>query len=135
MDNLHKLDNEVPVEHDDPALTTKHYTIDQAIADVLATLDSADDTGAQGITDEADDALFPDPFTGDHHIEYWIWTGGRLVPATPDQAERLCWQETLEAEELRSRRERQRANRQQRWQSYSQVVHYLAARLKTLNSQ
>jgi hypothetical protein len=142
MDNLHKLDNEAPVEHDDPAPATKHYTIDQAIADVLATLDTADDTGAKGITDEAFDAPFPDPFTGDHNIEYWIWTGGRLVPASPDQSQRLRRQEALEEEEFRSRRERQRAYRQQRWQSCSQVMqrllaplHNMGARLKDLNSQ
>ena len=142
MDNLHKLDNEVPVEYDDPAPASNHYTIDQAIADVLATLDVPHDTGAKDRTDEAASAAFPDPFTGDHNIEYWIWTGGRLVPASPDQAERLRRQEALEEEEFRLRRERQRAYRQERWQSYSQVVqwmlvplHHLASRLGTLSSR
>jgi hypothetical protein len=142
MDNLHKLDNEVPVERDDPDPTSKHYTIDQAIADVLATLDAPDFSGAHRVTDEADDRPFPDPFTGDHNIEYWVWTGSRLVPASSDQAARLRRQEELEAQELRLVRERQRAYRQQRWQLYSQVVqwllvslHHLAARLGTLSSR
>ena len=29
---------------------------------------------------------FPDPWDGDHDIEYWVWGGDRLVPATPSAA-------------------------------------------------
>ncbi len=42
-------------------------------------------------TDDTDDAAaiaetsFPDPWDGDHSIEYWVWDGARLIPATPDQ--------------------------------------------------
>ena len=28
---------------------------------------------------------FPDPWDGDHAIEYWVWSGDQLVPATPSQ--------------------------------------------------
>jgi|GEM_PF-3756315 hypothetical protein len=40
--------------------------------------------------DEPNDAApqetsFPDPWDGDHAIEYWVWSGDQLVPATPSQ--------------------------------------------------
>jgi hypothetical protein len=54
------------------------YTIHEAIADAI-----------EQMTGEP----FPNPFTGDHNIEYWIWTGSRLVPASPEQAGRLRRQE------------------------------------------
>jgi hypothetical protein len=76
------------------------YTIDEAIADAI-----------EQIAGEP----FPDPVTGDHNIEYWIWTGSRLVPASPETAERLRRQEALEEEEFRLLREHQRAHRQERW--------------------
>jgi hypothetical protein len=50
-----------------------------------------------GIPDDLDDAdepddvaatretSFPDPWDGDHAIEYWVWSGDQLVPATPSQ--------------------------------------------------
>lgn len=44
--------------------------------------------GDRGETDNADaiaETSFPDPWDGDHDIEYWVWDGERLVPATPDQ--------------------------------------------------
>ena len=28
-------------------------------------------------------------FDGEHDIEYWIWNGARLVPALPDEVERI----------------------------------------------
>ena len=31
----------------------------------------------------------PDPFVDDLGIEYWIWNGVRLVPAWPDEVERI----------------------------------------------
>jgi hypothetical protein len=33
----------------------------------------------------------------DHHIEYWIWTGTRLVPASSEEEERLLLREALSA--------------------------------------
>lgn len=49
-----------------------------------------DDLGETGETDETVDAAaqetsFPDPWDGDHAIEYWVWSGEQLVPATPGQ--------------------------------------------------
>jgi hypothetical protein len=32
---------------------------------------------------------FPDPWEGDHNIEYWVWDGVRLVPTTPEQRARI----------------------------------------------
>jgi hypothetical protein len=32
---------------------------------------------------------FDEAFDGDHSIEYWFWNGARLIPASPDEAERL----------------------------------------------
>jgi hypothetical protein len=31
----------------------------------------------------------PDPFVDNLGIEYWIWNGSRLVPAWPDEVERI----------------------------------------------
>jgi hypothetical protein len=75
---------------------------------------------------------FPDPFTGDHNIEYWIWTGSRLVPASPEQAERLRRQEALEEEEFRLLRERQQALRQQHWNAWLRAGKRLALPLLRL---
>ncbi|MGZ3602457.1 MAG: hypothetical protein ACXWQ5_23150, partial [Ktedonobacterales bacterium] len=30
-----------------------------------------------------------DPFTGEHNIEYWLWDGERLIPASAQESERL----------------------------------------------
>ncbi|HEY1388749.1 MAG TPA: hypothetical protein VGF38_09410 [Ktedonobacterales bacterium] len=45
-------------------------------------LGDADDTGDAAAIAETS---FPDPWDGDHSIEYWVWDGERLVPATPNQ--------------------------------------------------
>jgi hypothetical protein len=52
----------------------------------------------------------PDPFVDDLGIEYWIWNGSRLVPAWPDEVERIHAQEQGRAE----RADAARAARQQR---------------------
>jgi hypothetical protein len=31
----------------------------------------------------------PDPWDGDHNIEYWVWHEDRLVPATPEEIARI----------------------------------------------
>ena len=41
-------------------------------------LDEPNDTVPQ-------ETAFPDPWDGDHDIEYWVWSGDQLVPATPSQ--------------------------------------------------
>ena len=96
---------------------TTAYSIDEVIADAV-----------EQITGEP----LPDPFTGDHTIEYWIWTGSRLVPATPEAAERLRQQEALEQEEYRLLRERQRALRQEHWPSSRRFVKRLESTLHHL---
>jgi hypothetical protein len=93
---------------------TTSYTIDAAIADAI-----------EQMTDEP----LPDPFTGDHDIEYWIWTGSRLVPATPEAVERLRQQEALEDEEFRARRKQQHLNRLRRRQALRHSMVRLAAPL------
>jgi len=130
MDDLHRVNDELPVEHCDalslpadpvakaisdrtPAETTP-YTIDEAIADAI-----------EQITGEP----LPDPYTGDHEIQYWIWTGNRLVPASPEAAERIRQQEAMEQEELHRLHERQNAYRQQRRQSYRRLAKRLVSPL------
>jgi hypothetical protein len=88
-----------------PILTNEAapYTIYEAIADAIEVMAGEP---------------FPDPFTGEHDIEYWIWSGSRLVPAPPEVAERLREQEARERAERRLVRERQQAYRQLRWQAF-----------------
>lgn len=146
MDDVHKINSvhgELPLERYDtlalPADAVSHgmptatppatphgsgqrrettaYSVDEAIADAI-----------EQITGEP----LPDPFTGDHTIAYWIWTGSCLVPATPEAAERLLQQEALEQEEFRRLRERQRTLRQERWQSYRRFVKHLESTLHHL---
>ena len=31
----------------------------------------------------------PDPWEGDHDIEYWVWQDDRLIPAPPDDLARI----------------------------------------------
>lgn len=38
-----------------------------------------------GDADAVPDAQFPDPWDDPHDIEYWIWDGKRLVPASPTE--------------------------------------------------
>lgn len=39
------------------------------------------------------DAL--DPFMDEHDIEYWLWDGERLIPASAEESERLREREAL----------------------------------------
>ena len=36
-----------------------------------------------------------DPFTDEHDIEYWLWDGARLIPASPEESERFREREAL----------------------------------------
>ncbi len=65
-------------------------------------------------------------------IEHWIWTGHRLVRASSEAAERLRQQEALEQAELQRLRERQKAHRQQLWQSYRRFAKRLVSPLHHL---
>lgn len=78
-----------------------------AASDALAALEDTDHANPAGRTAGNP---FSDPSTGEQRIEYWIWTGSRLVLASPEAAERLRQQEALEQEELRLLRGYQRAN-------------------------
>jgi hypothetical protein len=49
---------------------------------------------------------------GDHDIEYWVWSGNRLVPASPDKLARIRECEALDRLKWRIERERQERERQ-----------------------
>ena len=90
------------------------YTIEAAIADAVDQLES-----------EPHEAPASD-------VEHWIWTGTRLVRASPHSAERLRLLEILERARLQHLNETQRALRQQRWQSYRRLVVRLMSPLRSL---
>lgn len=53
----------------------------------------------------------PDPFGNDQGIEYWLWNGVRLVPAWPDEIERIHERARLREEQFQAELRRQRAER------------------------
>jgi hypothetical protein len=126
MDDLHRLYGGLPADPDAmvisegaPTPSSTNYT---PLESVPYTIDDAIADSIEQLTGEP----FPDPFTGDHDIEYWLWTGDRLVPASPEAAERIHLQESLEREELCRRRERQRDSRQRLETTRHFVSHLLA---------
>jgi hypothetical protein len=143
MDDLHRVNDEPPVEPDD-SLPLPTDLVAKAIAYRTAASDSAGSAG-QSSPDKAvpytiDEAItdaieqisgdpLPDPFTGDHNIEYWIWTGSRLVPASPEESLRLRRQEELEDEAFRARRKQQHLNRIRLRQALRHSLRRLAAPL------
>jgi hypothetical protein len=90
------------------------YTIEAAIADAL---------------DRLDGGSHPAPASD---ILYWIWTGTRLVQASPQATERLRLREFLERAELEQLHEVQAAYRQQRWQSYRRLAGRLVSPLRSM---
>ena len=128
MDDLHKMNDESPVEQSAPQCVP--YTIDRAIAEALAALDETDATIEAG--QETANRRSSDPSADEADIEYWIWTGTRLVRASPEEDLRLRQREVLEQEELRLLSERQRSLRQERRQACYQVVKRLAAPFRHL---
>jgi hypothetical protein len=78
---------------------------------------SGSDAGeVKAVRSTLSDDGFAEAFDGDHSIEYWFWNGTRLIPASPDEAERLreraAWERIeawREAEQQRMRRARLRA--------------------------
>ena len=90
------------------------FTIDAAIADAVERITRGP---------------FLDASTG---IEHWIWTGHGLVRASSAAAERLRQQEALEQAELQRLHERQKAHRQQLWQSYRRFAKQLVSPLRHL---
>jgi phosphoglycolate phosphatase-like HAD superfamily hydrolase len=95
-----------------PGADTAPYTIEAAIADALDRLTS----------DPA-----PDSTAG---VQHWIWTGHRLVRASPEAVERLRQQEVWEQAELQLLHEMQKAYRQRRRQSYRRIAEWVVAPLR-----
>jgi hypothetical protein len=139
MDDLHRVNDELPVEHDAVPLPTDLVTkastcrtSASSAAEQVSPVEAAPYTIDDAITDAIEQITgdpLPDPFTGDHTIEYWIWTGSRLVPATPEAAERIRQQEMLEDEEFRARHELQRLYRIRRRQAFRRIIGRLAVPL------
>jgi hypothetical protein len=67
-----------------------------------------------GSMDEVFRRPLPDPFVDDLGIEYWIWNGVRLVPAWPDEVERIRAGEDMHAEQARRQMEDPEEHRQRR---------------------
>jgi len=65
-------------------------------------------------------------------VEHWIWTGTRLVRASPQASERLHLIEILERVHLEHLHNVQRAYRQQRWRSYRLLAGRLVSPLRSL---
>lgn len=72
-------------------------------------MDDADESDEMDEMDETDNAArqgtsFPDPWDGDHDIEYWVWSGEQLVPATPSQQAEIQETERIASARRRLRR-------------------------------
>jgi hypothetical protein len=63
-------------------------TVREIIYDTWERYDESD-------TPAATDAGEIDPFTDEHDIEYWIWDGAALIPASPVESERFREREAL----------------------------------------
>ncbi|HEX8036240.1 MAG TPA: hypothetical protein VF510_20450 [Ktedonobacterales bacterium] len=72
-------------------------TVREIIYDTWERYDKSD-------TPAVTDAGEIDPFTNEHDIEYWIWDGEALIPASPVESERF--------------REREALRRLSYWQTY-----------------
>jgi hypothetical protein len=68
-------------------------------------------------TDEVLHRPLPDPFVDDQGIEYWIWNGSRLVPAWPEEVERIRAGEDMHAERARQQMKKREEHRQRRLSS------------------
>lgn len=116
MDDLPKVNGDLVRRSDSaghiPGAGTAPYSIEAAIADALDRLTS----------DPA-----PDSTAG---VQHWIWTGHRLVRASPEAVERLRQQEAWEQTELQLLHEMQKACRQRRRQSYRRIARRLVAPLR-----
>jgi phosphoglycolate phosphatase-like HAD superfamily hydrolase len=109
-DLVHKSDSAVHF----PGADTAPFTIEAAIADALDRLTS----------DPAADSTAG--------VQHWIWTGHRLVRASPEAVERLRQQEAWEQAEFQLLHEMQKAYRQRRRQSYRRIARRLVAPLRHL---
>jgi hypothetical protein len=91
------------------------YTIEAAIADALDQLHGR-----------------PPESAPPSDVAPWIWTGTRLVRASPQACECLHLLEILERAHLEHLHNLQRAYRQQRWQSYRLLADRLVSPLRSL---
>ena len=71
-------------KHPERACDTERETIDD-------TWERYDESDSPAITDVGE----IDPFTDEHGIEYWIWDGAALIPASPVESERFREREAL----------------------------------------
>ena len=90
------------------------YTIEAAIADALDRLEGRPHR------------------TSRNGGEHWIWTGTRLVRASPQASERLRLLEIAERAELERLHQLQAARRRQQWQAYRRLVGRLVSPLRSL---
>jgi hypothetical protein len=119
MDDLPRVTGD-PVHDSDsaehiPDADAIPYTIDAAIAYALERLESDP---------------YPDSSAS---VQHWIWTGHRLVRASPEEVERLRQQEAWEQAEIQLLHEMQKAHRQRRLQSYRRLARRLVAPLRHLS--
>src|SRR5690349_7787323 len=89
--------------------------------------DLPDDLHDADESDEMDDAArqqgsFPDPWDGDHDIEYWVWSGDQLVPATPSQQAEIQETERIASARRRLARWHNEAGQQQHTTVRARIV-------------
>ncbi|MGO8951072.1 MAG: hypothetical protein ACLQUY_26140 [Ktedonobacterales bacterium] len=125
MDDLHRVGDEPPVERYAPP--SAPYTIDRAISDAVAAIDEVDATIETGEEEAASPS--PDPIADEAGVQYWIWTGSRLVRASPEASERVRQREELAHEELRRLEGRRRAYRLRRRQALEHLIMRLVSPL------
>lgn len=53
--------------------------------------------GSERAPADWDEADLPDPWDGDHTIEYWVWNGERLMPATAEECAAIQERERLQS--------------------------------------
>jgi hypothetical protein len=83
----------------------------------------------EAATGDAIRPALPDPLVDNLGIEYWIWNGVRLVPAWPDEVERIRPGELASVQ--RSRRVlAERAERRRRWLHPFTRLGHIATRIR-----
>lgn len=79
-------------------------------------------------------ASYPDPWEGDHDIEYWVWHGSRLLPATPHEVASIKEDERTSAALYRLERmqQRERPVRRHVFWRFSRIRAWGVRRLSTI---
>ncbi len=81
----------------------------------------------------AGDAL--DPFMDEHNIEYWLWDGERLIPASLEESERFREREALlRLDYLQSQSERNALAQRAHWHSIVITIQSMLSRLLAIIS-